>query len=868
MSLKLEGKTQGLRLKQIMFNRIGRNVIKETLFFRDSPYNKKEELPAEMTYFANKLKEAGFEHLIPTLDKVKMSQVLNDLERSLCDVLNNYNVSGQPTRGSDDIKNIRELMQQFMFEDGLTGLFNIKVYPPEALSGLTGMNTSNWLEITDIGKVIQEMKRDFPNMSIFMHAGRARDTARTKPERYQWETLPITAMRLFNLRKLFAGEEIWGADVRLHPPRNDSDFIIFTPDEQITLNRIKHVIAKIFNKNNYGWVEEVPSSRRSGFVRLDFGVIGKQVRDLFDLAKNIPRVSLGHFFGPYFDGQYDIHNSPLTFWMESARIDVPILLVPYKGTIWGIALDFFGGFNDVQRHRLNEQIWLNYLYRLMVYHFPELTFPQDDPQQMVFALGYMMRTSAYYWGMPAISASRSSPIMESDLEPTRYHIHVDEKNPILERMKIKEILRQLPKPSGSLFYQKWGVDPQNPNRKGLHKQTQEWLTENVTIFLYNLGINEPSELGSLNQRLEFGLSFWEDIAQALDADTIGTLLRLMPSGECYTQDKQLFELNLFGFGIIDKIGVITNLAEYWEKNPETKEKLVNKILSLTKLRSLEAERNRLLKDRESITGVRRTVDQIDLDKNTQLINDVDRKIEEIISAHLDLRRDRDTIQARTVFFDYLFDITKNDARHVLALLKPVWCSDEEWQEICNNKKNINRLIELDDRFEELQEKPNFNAKYRRRILSILSDPEKPCTMLQVFQRYIERYTRGRNPKTSHIFTRFIPLMYQMLADNEIVGVGDSINIEKKERGDRLPFNWFCLPDHAARHKDRPEYQTIKDAVRQALLRQPCKDVEILATELGFTYKQLNDVLNILEKSKEVVYEYVSPGGPWHYRINY
>ena len=105
-----------------------------------------EGLPRKLLPYAESLERAGFERLIPMLDKKTETLVLNGLSQSLTKAIARINPSSQPKPGGrdpDEVKQIRLDLERLMIEYALKHNLDpkiiptIKVFPPEKLFGLS-----------------------------------------------------------------------------------------------------------------------------------------------------------------------------------------------------------------------------------------------------------------------------------------------------------------------------------------------------------------------------------------------------------------------------------------------------------------------------------------------------------------------------------------------------------------------------------------------------------------------------------------------------------------------------------------------------------------------------------------------------------
>ena len=617
--------------------------------------------PKDHEPYAYALRRVGFENSVPLLQKETERFFLTGLETSLRDALQILNPPSSPnidtqthvlTRETDEAKEIRRITEHNMWVAGISDFVqNVRVIPPESLFGLCAVDVQR-LALTDIGKAIVILKDEWPDLNLFLYHGRARESAGTKPRRLTRYVLPAKSYRIPLLQNMIRQRDRLlhmspQKDVGFRFPESDFDFLACSGTGGPTLDDIARLLqAEVFKRNKGGWADVRQSSRRTGFKRVEFGISGSfwWDRDL-DRIHKVGRTSLGHLFYPAYKGVYEPHNLLLPFLMESARVDIPVLLVPHydrqedKLILWGLAVDFWGGIQDLARHRLESQKWLNSTYSLALYPFREISFPQESPQQLLFDLGYAFRT--WPWGA-------KYPVMRSLNMPVPFLTDEQLEDPITVR-------------------------------KYLPKQTQEFLTDHVVRYLHNLASNNRDLLGSREQRLEAGLSFLEDIVQALDGDSIATFLRLLPAGMSITKNSGKvfgvdFGVDIYGIGVLDRVGLLPKIGE-------------------------------LLANSETLDMIKKLI-----------LSEV-YKVEFPSEGHTDKK-------GRKLFFDFLFQLAENDPFKVFQMLQPVWCTDREWKKIVNN--NLVRLVELDERFGRIK-----RVALPQRILQALNTESRPMTTTEL-----------------------------------------------------------------------------------------------------------------------------------------
>jgi len=497
-----------------------------------------ERISPELHPYARVLRNAGYENLIPMLNEEVEGKVLYGLEKCLLQVLHDKNPSSQPrNRKIDDAKDIRAEVEKSIRRVAENGYFpeeiipTIRVIPPEKLFGLCApINLEepikSQLVLTDFGKAIHSLidrrsgldaRPEFDRrtgISMFYIAGKARESAETKPSYRNYDRLSEKAYRISVIREGIGKDN----QKNLH---SDFDFLVVAPKKPGGYSMItsyEQIVRSLNNdsyrRDNYGRAEVKTSDRRPGFKRVELSTINMRRREY-----------LGHIFGPAFKGTYAPENRLLPFLMESARADIPVLLIPYhhKGDggwmFWGLAVDFFGGYQDVARHRLEQQSWLNREYSIALYPFPKITFPLDSPQELLFNLGYAFRTWAWGDKQPIMRLPHKPPITEDQLDKVE-------------------------------------------NLDYLSRETQQFMTEQVIYPLSKMLRENNHRLGTGNQRVEFGMSLIEDIVVGLNGDPIATILRMLPPGVLGKSDHTYFDekTNIYGFGIFDEKGLFPELG--------------------------------------------------------------------------------------------------------------------------------------------------------------------------------------------------------------------------------------------------------------------------------------------------------------------
>lgn len=482
------------------------------------------EIPPTLSRYADALRHAGMEPLTLMLDRKIQNAVLGGLERSLSTALQETNPLCQPSANGreEEINTIRMLVEKRIGTAGIGNLIaGVRVIPPKDLFNLSAYDHTNTLVLTDIGRMVLTLKKEWPDLSTFLIAGSARESAGTKPLDLKREKLSARFSQLPSLwREMRRNDSL---------SLTDSDFLLSAPSGSPSLSQIAQLLATtILTRYKKGWAIVKKSSRRD-FERVEFGGAGQQRynRETDDFTA-IPRTSLGHLFYAGFEGRHDPSNLLIPALMENARVGIPILLIPHfhekenKTMLWGLAVDFFGGYQDVERNESINQKWLTEPSSYAYYPFPEMAFPQRSPQQSLFLLGYYLRTWPWNRLQPIMRSSNRSPLTETLLNAV-----------------------------GNL-------------RRELAKETQEFLTEHAIHFLNKTAEENREQLGTPGQRVEAGISLIEDIMHALDGDSIATMLRLLPAGVCFTNDeknKHSFETDIYGLGIFDEQGLFPRLGE-------------------------------------------------------------------------------------------------------------------------------------------------------------------------------------------------------------------------------------------------------------------------------------------------------------------
>jgi len=655
------------------------------------------KLERRLIPYADALEKTGFDRLIPLLDRKVEQRVFRGLEQCLVQALGKLNPSNQPSqRTPDEEKNIRleiqELMKKYAEQHGMDPKMmpTMKVIPPDKLYGLAAplnlFPESMWM-MTDFGRAIHVLKNNYPDLYLFLYAGRARESEGTKSRYFRRDILPEKSYRL---QVLSSGEETLNTDF---------DFLAVTSSVTPNNRQIARLLQeKVFRKSIGNFAEVKQGTSRPGFERVDFGIPGALEHDEEGILRLVKSTSFGHVFFPGFEGVYNQNNPLLPFLMANARVDIPILLIPHRGRdgpvmIWGLAVDFFRGFEDVARSRLMQQLWLGHHFSVAFYPFPEFTFPIRFPQQLFFNLRYLFRTIA--WGDKQLIVRTNYPTLEEDLH--------------------------------------------NSKLKDLARATQFYLTNHV---IYSLAFEAAADkyfMGTFEQRLRSGFSLLEDIAMALDGDPIATILRLLPAGHCFTEKEQVFDtnVNIYGLGIIDKKGIWPVLGQRIEENPELEKRLVSRLKAFIEMMNLEEKINVLtnliltLERNEKIRP-----GSVDTDRLSKLSQRKD--LYSVLKKYiLDKEPSLKNIEfGRKLFFDFLFEIAGGDPTKVLELLRPVWCSEKDWGDICKRKRYIEGLIEIDDRFRKLRPLSERNIK---RTKDVMTSFNQPFTLLDVANRYELRF---------------------------------------------------------------------------------------------------------------------------------
>ena len=479
-----------------------------------------EQLPPSLLFYADRLGVAGYENLTPLLDRRVETRALRGLKDCLTQALTEMNPSSQVNqRIPEEAKQIRERVEELMQMHGLDHFLETRVIEPEALYGFNapykkGDANLRW-DLSDFGKAVLKVTESYTSPSIFLIAGRAREAAGTKsPASQRKEALDIKSYRMSALNNLLKGST--KADAI---PDIDFDLLVVSSDINFHLTDLERLFGHIFKPAEGGWVKVLQSERRPDFSRVEIGI-----------KRRVKYISLGHAFPPGMNGNYDFKNLLLPFLMENfSRADIPILLIPFfhqkenQRMIWGLAVDFFTGFGDIARHRLEKQSWLEKNFAVAFYPFPEISFSLQSPAELLFRLGYVLRTLPWGLKQPIVAESRSN----------------------LTQEELEEMLEN------------------ETNLRRLSKQTQDFFTNQVIYPLRKI-LDQRSFHYTRRQRLKFGLSLLEDIALGLDGDPVATLLRLLPAGVSFTKSDRYFfatNINIYGFGIFDENGLFPEIGK-------------------------------------------------------------------------------------------------------------------------------------------------------------------------------------------------------------------------------------------------------------------------------------------------------------------
>jgi len=502
-----------------------------------------EQFRGSLKTYAEALYHSGRKNLLPMLDKETEKMVFAQLEQIMTKVLDENEVSSQPNRGPDSAKKIREKVETLMELSHIKKLFNVRIIEPETLYGLhaphvlreTQEDSRQWA-LTDIGTAVLSLKKSFlsKSASIFMVAGRARDaTGMILPGSKRIEKLDVKTCRLNVIRNLVMLKHA-DRNLKIQIPQSDFDFVVANGPDMET---IAGVIRKSDLRREYVSVKVNTSSRRP-FSHVDVGYTGHS---------NVKGGSIGEFFYPSNRGNYRQGNGMLPSLMEDGpRADIPILLIPHfhkkegKWMLWGMALDFFGGYEDVSRHRLENQSWLDGRFATAYYPFPEQAFISGSPRQDLYRLRYAIRSWGWGFKHPIITLPNRK-LSEAELD-----------------------------------------DPEIV--AGLSKETQVFMTEKVIYPLADKFRTDKYVLGYSTQRLKNGISLLTDIAIGLDGDPVATLLRMLPAGFTLTKSNKGYfatNTNIYGFGFFDERGFFPEIGKLL-KNPKVRNKLTERIFDYLK----------------------------------------------------------------------------------------------------------------------------------------------------------------------------------------------------------------------------------------------------------------------------------------------
>ncbi|KKP86935.1 MAG: hypothetical protein UR89_C0010G0006 [Candidatus Roizmanbacteria bacterium GW2011_GWA2_35_8] len=664
----------------------------ETYFNRaDRPFT--EGLPRKLLPYAKSLERAGFERLIPLLDKKTETLVLNGLSQSLTKAIARINPSSQPKPGGrdpDEVKQIRLDLERLMIEYALKHNLDpkiiptIKVFPPEKLFGLCASDGSSW-KLTDFGEAVKDLNARWKDdLSLFLYGGRARETSDLVSRYRKREILPIKTLRIPAIDSI---DDIGKCDY---------DYLGVASLNGPTLEGIERRLQKVgvFQERKGGWVRKKTSTRRNGFSRVELGVHGYIWQDEMGKYRLKKPSSLGHIFYPGLNGNYERENLLIPFLMEDGpTVDIPIRLISHhhkeenQDMLWGLGLDFFNGYEQLSKPRLNRQSWLGQRYSVAFYPFPEITFSSNSLQQQVFEFFYALRTWPWVGQQPII--------ISSDL-PMEHQLD----------------------------------DPINIKRF-LSKRTQDFVTSQIIYPLARKMNNDKGELGTQGQRLEFGISAVEDISNALDGDPIATILRILPANQCFTEDPVFkTNTNIHSFGVIDKDGLFPELGSTLNKNPTLVMELVNRLKEFVRLIDAQKEIS-ILEDKK------RELDALAITRPYEVEKEgLERLISRIayfrgIERHI-LEKEK-TLQnvksGREIFFDFIFEIARKNPSKTLESLRPVWCSEEEWKRVIKNEEYLKRLSEIDSRFSALAPPPP--EKRVKIIEGIFRRIKTPMTLLEI-----------------------------------------------------------------------------------------------------------------------------------------
>jgi len=498
-----------------------------------------EWLPKELRVYARDLYKACFPFLIQLLDKKRETEVLKVISDCFQEVMDELNLPSQPNErnipGLEKI--IRLKVQKLMDKRGIGKYFDYRFYMAEEMFGLSAPHrlkespeaSTSW-DITDRGKIILALLNRFPDMSMFIVLGRAEDITGIKTTRFRRkEFLDIKANRFSSIRdwltKLGKDE-----NAENYLPNSDIDIVAVNgpgPDE------MERYLKRLFPGKEYS-IKKKTSSRRDEFNYLDIGTkgnIGKKNRSWMQI------------FNPVRGGKYKADNPLLIHMMEDASIENIVLkLEPYtfhkngekRTLISGMGMTPFRGYENLSKHRLLNQYWLDNPFVVAYYPFSKRRFLSSSFSQTLYAFRHDFRDWGYGGKHPIVSLD-DRPITEEQLD-----------------------------------------DIDTLNR--LAKETQEFFTYEVIQPIAEEARKNDYIIGYRSQRLKNGISILTDLGIAFDGD-LASILRVLPEGESFIKgNKELFatNINVYPFGVFAEKGWFPEIGKLLE-NPDVLKRLKAKV---------------------------------------------------------------------------------------------------------------------------------------------------------------------------------------------------------------------------------------------------------------------------------------------------
>lgn len=601
------------------------------------------------------LLQSGYPELLPLLDVSVETAYLQNFKENLSGELDGLREFKQDRYGRvkelsrEEVVQLRRRLEEKMAETGLRP--SLRVFQPKELWGIcaaTGRGEFSSLDMTHFGQAVTVLQQEFPSLSIFLVAGIARDVVGNKPPEHRRETLPLISYQTRVIWSLLSAQDEYYRAAKYHGlevalPPTDIDLLMVTGDESVDLSQMEQVLNKqVYPRRTLALAKTVPSSRRPGFTRLDFGTRGWHEWDAEGKLRHRRGKSLGHAFFPPHKGVYSPQNRLLSYLMAKNWSDIPVLLIPYGGLIWGVGTDFFGGLKPqnrrpmVRRENGNE-------YTVAYYPFPDQLFSRDNfsemserpllcPVEALFNLGYMLRTVAW---------TRQLPIM-------RNTTHVRSSYPTIDQLQSPGEIRRF-----------------------LVPETQRYLFEAVVKPLASIATKRPKQIGTESQRREATVSFIEDLREALEGDPVGTIVRCLEPELINTdrlqQNNDKPSPLITGWGFFAKDGFFPQMGKFLEKEVQAwGEAKRRKDLLVEKMK-----RHCLYYERDNDDG-----------DNVLVGGEWNRK-EEMQG------------KALRVFLDFLFEETGVDGIQVAQLLTPVLWPGQNWQTFLKEY-----LVTVDERFTE------------------------------------------------------------------------------------------------------------------------------------------------------------------------